>query len=346
MDPIDESDDVTAPHVGVTLNRLCDELIANIEREYPNQITHVALGAAELQPPALRHPIFFGCYDWHSAVHSHWALLRLRRYGALRPRIDIALNRRAAPDAVAAEIAYLAPRPRFELPYGLAWLLCLCAEASRSGLLGEALRQGLAPLEALARQRLLDWVRALPAPVRTGEHGNSAFAMTLALDWARVVGDGDAVAVLLERALALHERDRDVPWAYEPSAHDFLSPALTGAWLMTRVLGEDFPAWLDRYAPYLGRGLELVPPVAVDRNDGKLVHWDGLALSRAWMLAEIARALPVGDPRVPPLFEQADDHGARGVAALEGATYAGMHWLPSFAIYWFGAKAGVDAFLT
>src|SRR4051794_21491871 len=23
------------------------------------------------------HPVFFGCYDWHSAVHNHWLLVRL-----------------------------------------------------------------------------------------------------------------------------------------------------------------------------------------------------------------------------------------------------------------------------
>ena len=25
------------------------------------------------------HPIFYGCYDWHSAVHSHWLLAKVRR---------------------------------------------------------------------------------------------------------------------------------------------------------------------------------------------------------------------------------------------------------------------------
>ena len=25
------------------------------------------------------HAVFHGCYDWHSAVHAHWALLRVAR---------------------------------------------------------------------------------------------------------------------------------------------------------------------------------------------------------------------------------------------------------------------------
>ncbi len=92
--------------------------------------------------------------------------------------------------------------------------------------------------------------------------------------------------------------------------------------------------WLDRFAPRLGRELRLTPPRAVDRADGKLVHWDGLALSRAWMLAELADALPADDPRRAPLHADADAHGAVGLAALDDMTYAGSHWLPSFAIRW------------
>jgi len=286
--------------------------------------------------------VFFGCFDWHSAVHSHWALLRLRRHPELRARIDRALAARVTPEAVDREVAYLAPRPRFELPYGLAWLLCLCGEASRAGELGGSLRRTLAPLEALARERIAGWARALPAPVRSGEHSSSAFAMTLALDWARITGDRDTEALLARVARTLHERDRDAAWAYEPSAYDFVSPALAVAWLMTRVLGDDFARWLTGFAPTLGRGLALAVPIATNRADGKLVHWDGLALTRAWMLAEVARALPAGDPRVAVLTATADAHGAHGLAALDGATYAGLHWLPSFAVYWLDAKAGLD----
>src|SRR6185503_20951387 len=116
---MEEVEDVTAPHAGGLLSRLCDALIANVDREYPNQVVHLAHGAAELLPPRTRHPLFYGCFDWHSAVHSHWALLRLRRHPTLRARIDAVLAPRATPEAVAAEIAYLGPRPRFELPYGL-----------------------------------------------------------------------------------------------------------------------------------------------------------------------------------------------------------------------------------
>src|SRR5678815_1172278 len=129
---------------------MCEAVLENVEREYPNQVVHLAHGAAELRPPRERHPVFYGCFDWHSAVHSHWALLRLWRHANLRARIEAVMKARVTPEAIAAEVAYLGPRARFELPYGLAWLLCLCGEASRCGEIGAAIRLQLGPLEQLS----------------------------------------------------------------------------------------------------------------------------------------------------------------------------------------------------
>ena len=319
--------EVTLSSEPVMDERCAEALLANIEREYPNQISYAAEGPVALLPPRQRHPIFFGCYDWHSAVHSHWALLVVR---AQRARIEAELARRITAAAVAGERGWLDTHSRFELPYGLAWLLCLCAEVRR-----RQIGEPVLALEPLARDRLVAWVRALPGPVRSGEHASSMFAMTLALDWARATGDAGVEAELAARACAFHAVDRDWPWELEPSAYDFLSPGLSTAWLMTRALdGAAFVRWLDDFAPELGRGLVLSPPIAADPADGKLVHWSGLALSRAWMLADLAAALPPGDERIAALIELADRHGAAGVRALDGATYAGMHWLPTFALYW------------
>src|SRR5262245_47842512 len=104
-----------------------------VGREYPNKIAHVLGGDADVRPPRLLTPVFFGCYDWHSSVHGHWLLVRLAR---TFPDAPFAAPARAAvehnltPEGIAAEVAYLqAPgRVAFERPYGLAWLLQLAAE--------------------------------------------------------------------------------------------------------------------------------------------------------------------------------------------------------------------------
>lgn len=154
-------------------------VLASIERDYPYHLIHRLDGDDDLRLPRELWPAFHGAFDWHSSVHGHWCLVRLlRRHphddfaGRARARLAAALS----PARLDGERAYLsAPgREGFERPYGLAWLLQLCAElrewddpAGRQW--GSALRQ----LEALAAERLRRWLPKLSWPNRSGEHGQS-----------------------------------------------------------------------------------------------------------------------------------------------------------------------------
>jgi hypothetical protein len=229
-------------------------------------------------------------------------------------------------------------REGFERPYGLAWLLQLGAEL-REWKDEDAARwaAALAPLEALAADRLREWLPKLAYPIRGGEHFQTAFAFGLALDWARTAGDSGLEALLVSTSRALYLGDRDCPLGYEPSGHDFLSPCLAEADLMRRILpGEEFADWLARFLPGVGadRNGDWLPVGRVtDRVDGKLAHIDGLNLSRAWMLEGIAAALPSADPRRASLQAAAAAHAVAGLAGVSDAHYAGSHWLGSFATY-------------
>jgi DUF2891 family protein len=319
-------------------SRLAGIIGDGLRREYPNKIAHLLLSDADVAPPRQLAPIFHGCFDWHSAVHSHWALVRLRREAAPEVAIRIAawLDASFTDAGVAGELAYLAPRPAFEVPYGMAWLLTLVGEL-RAGArepAEAAWLERLGPLEAAARDRIAAWVGRLPRPVRSGEHSGSAFAMGLALDWARLSGDGGLEGAIAARARQFHGDDRDAPLHREPSGWDFVSPSLAEADLMSRLLGPaEMAAWLDRFAPRLGRGERLAPVPSSDPADGKLSHLDGLSLSRAWMLAAIAAALPAADERCAPLAAMAESHAAAGLSAIDASLYAGAHWLPSYAVY-------------
>jgi hypothetical protein len=323
--------------------RFADLALACVGREYPNKIAHALESDADVKPPRLLTPVFFGCYDWHSSVHGHWLLARLAR---LFPNAPFALPARAAlraaftPEKVSGEVAYLAApgRATFERPYGLAWLLRLAAEL-RSWDDPEA-RQWAAtiqPLEHAAADRLKDWVVKLAHPVREGEHGQTAFAFGLVLDWARAAHDEEMERVLGPRVRALYAKDRSCPLAYEPSGQDFLSPCLAEADLMRRLLDPPaFARWLADFLPSIPRDPStpwLEPAVVSDPTDGKLAHLDGLNLSRAWMLDGIAASLPSGDSRLPALRAAAESHRASGLVSVTGAHYEGGHWLGTFAVY-------------
>jgi hypothetical protein len=292
-------------------------------------------------------------------VHGHWALARLARLVPGAPwhgRVIEALGRSLTPERLQGELDYLSGEGRqgFERPYGLAWLLQLAAElrawargADADGVTDAARtwHAALEPLERLAAERIVALLERLPWPVRGGEHAQTAFALGLTLDWAREAGRDDVTRAVSTRALDYYAADRGAPIAYEPSGHDFLSPALGEADLMRRVQDTtSFAAWLDRFLPAPDAPAArawLTPVTSPDRSDGKLSHLDGLNLSRAWMLEGIAHALPGAHPARAPFAEAARRHAQAGLASVPAEHYAGMHWLGSFAVYLL-TRRGID----
>ena len=328
-----------------TLADLAEIILGCIHREYPNQVSLGLRSADDLALPHQLYPAFYGSFDWHSAVHGHWSLARVARCAAedstvgegVRTRAIAALRTSLTADKLAVEEANLARRTSFECPYGLAWLLLLEVELTALGdeLADEA--AALAPVAARARENFTAYLGRLTHPVRSGQHDQSAFGIGLALDAARLGGHSDFATALEETARRLHAHDHDAPLHFEPSNHDFLSPAFAAADLMRRVLpGAELSAWLGRTLPQIPTTADegwFLPIDCPDPSDGRLAHRIGLNLSRAWMLEAVAEALPAGDPRQQPLTTAAAMHRAAGVAAIDPQHYSGAHWLGTFAIH-------------
>ena len=326
------------------LHARCAELaLAGISRSYPFHLTLVVHQADDLKDPTRVHPVFNGCFDWHSAVHSHWLLVRLCRvFGAdgPGPRCHELLERQLAEAALQQEADYLHAHPAFERPYGLAWVLALSHELALMGTESSTRWQArLEPMVAEATANLTGWLEKLGRPMRTGTHNQTAFALCLMSDWACATGRPGIASLVSERAVTFFGDDRAYPLHLEPGGEDFLSASLGAASLMSRLMEPTFFAgWLDRVLPALGRDHQLVPVEPSDRTDGRLTHLDGLNLSRAWMVYDIAGNLPEGDPRIHSLLECAESHQGPGFASLELGGYEGGHWLGSFAAYLLGRK--------
>ena len=315
-----------------------------VHQEFPNKISRTTDTAEEIGRPKDLFPVFYGCFDWHSAVHGHWLLVRLLRVGpqeaSWREDALAKLELSFTEENIAGEIANFArpARGSWERPYGVAWLLQLTAELREyDDPRAEVWLERLKPLEADVAQSLKDWLPKLAYPIRLGTHNQSAFAFGLMLDWARIAGDDDMERLIVERSKAFHMKDVNCPLDYEPSGEDFLSPCLMEADLMRRILGpKAFNDWFTKFMPDVpidGSAAWLAPGIVKDASDGKLVHLDGVNSSRAWNLYNIARALPEDDPRRASLVAAAKVHADTGVAAVSDEHYSGSHWLASFATY-------------
>lgn len=315
-----------------------------VEKEFPNKISRTTDTAEEIGAPQELFPVFYGCFDWHSAVHGHWLLVRLLREGpqdaAWRQEAIQKLNTNFTTENVAGELANFrrSTRGSWERPYGWAWLLQLTAELREwDDPQAQIWLNTLEPLEADIVAATKDWLPKLAYPIRLGTHNQSAFAFTLMLDWAVIAKDKEFQTLLETKALEFHRNDVNCPLTYEPSGEDFLSPCLMEADLMRRILSErDYETWLSAFLPQIpinGSGDWIAPAIVKDASDGKLVHLDGVNSSRAWNLYNIARALPENDPRRASLVAAADIHRDLGVAAVSDEHYSGSHWLASFATY-------------
>jgi hypothetical protein len=307
------------------------------ETQYPNKLGQTIGGKTDLQEPKALHPIFYGCFDWHSAVHGYWSMVTLLdRFPDMEKAGDALaiLERTITPEKVAIELEYFntAINKSYERTYGWAWLLKL-AEALHVWDHPNAARYAktLAPLSQKIVENYTDFLPKLIYPIRVGEHTNTAFGLSFAYDYAMATDNTAFAALIKTRTKEYYQKDAGCPIAWEPSGYDFLSPCLEELDMMRRVLNvQEFDAWITQFMPALkNKNYSLAVGQVSDRTDGKLVHLDGLNFSRAWVLYGLANQYP----EYAHLKNIAHEHIAYSYPNLVGDSYEGGHWLGSFAIY-------------
>lgn len=337
-EPVTAVDTIATPQLTLEqANNLALLPLHCVDQEYPNKMGHVTAAPEDQKRPTQQHPVFYGCFDWHSAVHGHWsAVALLKQFPDLNnaPTLLSKLTSNITQEHVTVEIDYLNTENNktFERTYGWAWLLKLQQELDTWDTpAGQQMAKDLQPLTDLIVQRYVEYLPKLKYAIRVGEHSNTAFGMTFAWDYAVHAKHESLKISIKSKALEFYSNDTNCPLGWEPSGYDFLSPCLEEIDIMRRVLpAVDFHEWLSRFLPGIEKGkLDLQIGEVSDRTDGKLVHIDGLNLSRAWVLYGLAGQYP----QYKNLIEIADEHITYTLPNLVADDYEGGHWLGSFAIY-------------
>jgi len=320
----------------VEATRLSQLPLHCMDTEYPNKLGQTLSGEQDLLSPKVLHPAFYGCFDWHSAVHGHWSLVSLLKQfpnmkGAENAKEKLLIN--LSKENIRTEVLYFDGKHNktFERTYGWAWLLKLAEELHNwNDPIAKQLENNLQPLTSLIIKKYIEFLPKLNYPIRVGEHPNTAFGLSFAWDYANAVGNEELKSVIYKRAKEFYLNDADCPMSWEPSGFDFLSPCLEEAALMKRVLPtEEFRLWIDDFLPQLkNKNFELQPGEVSDRTDGKLVHLDGVNFSRAWSLNKISEGLS----EFKHLNNIANQHINYSLPSIVDNNYEGGHWLGSFAI--------------
>ncbi len=206
------------------------------------------------RPGYERNRAFYGCWDWHSAVNSTWAMVRIYKEFPDLPvggLVTEKLTAHLSAAAIEGEVAFFEENRTFERPYGYGWLLALYAEL-RTWDRPEAQRwaDNLEPLVTMFSERTVLWLAGLDRPSRNGTHSNTAFSLAMMLSYARLMEDTALQEAIEHNAVRLFREDVRCPTGYEPWGADFLSPCLEEAALMAAVLEPDeFLPWFDAFMP-------------------------------------------------------------------------------------------------
>jgi hypothetical protein len=319
------------------IRHLADRIRGHLHQEFPTWSSHLVVGD-DRSLPRERTPVFYGSYDWHSNVHSTWALVRastVLRDPAFTVGVADLLGETITADGVATEAATFARRILAEVPYGATWLLRLSVELRSAGGPFAALADILEPLRVVVAKQTRQWLDTTGLPDRSGQHRDTAWNLHQFRRYATSISDEELVARIDRCAVRLYRDDDRAPVAYEPGANQFLSPSLEEARLMAVVDPVAFEPWLARFLPLFfdeDASVFALPPAPVRASDYHQAHIVALPFTRASALHDIAAA--VSQPRVRERIDGlAVAHLEHGLSALDLLDdYASGHWVPTFAI--------------
>lgn len=282
---------------------------------------------ASLLRPDTGHPVFHGSWDWHSAVHGHWALLRLAHEVGDRQVLD-ELGERLCSSGMAQELEYLSANPNFELPYGRAWLLLLLRDLERC--CGQHDLRG--PGEQVAAG-LLQWVESGHMDPNVGEYNNPCWVVLRLFDWWEHVGDQAACNLMAKMVSTSFQAQGLLP-GQDHERPEFFSRWGLQALLIGRVLGAGaLGSWVEAQV--------LDEPALMPIGSFETAHHLGMNASRAWAFAELSRTC--GERRWRAAY-QAHIDAALALQAIHRGDYRAFgHWVPQFIIY--GWLAGEENLL-
>ena len=320
-------------------NRLSELPLGCIQMPLPYKSGVVIAKESDLAMPREHHPAFYGCFDWHSAVHGHWSLVYLlKNFPDLANKEEAIrmLDENLTAEKIEQEVAYFSlnrESKSFERTYGWAWLLKLQEELyTWDSPMAKKWYNNLEPLEEYISSSYIEYLPKLAYPIRVGTHSNTAFGISFAYDYALATENTALAAAIKKAAIRFYSNDKDCPISWEPSGYDFLSPCLQEIDIMRKVLTkEEFETWSTAFLPSLfNQNLTLSPGIVNDRSDGHMVHLDGVNFSRAWCLYPLKENVHA--------YNLATDHLDYSLSKITDGDYAGQHWLGSFALYAFKTK--------
>jgi hypothetical protein len=294
-------------------------------------------------------PSFYGCYDWHSAVHNHWALIKLLKTfpdipeaGLIRARLEQSF----APENIRAELAFFkrikepasSIESEFEFPYGQSWLLKVADELIRwNDTTAQRWYSQLKPLSDYFAQRYIDVWPSINRPTYTGEHGTSSMGISFALDYARSSRNKKLEQEMIIKARQFYGHLKGYDLTKEPIGFDFMSKGLLVCDLMRKAYEPtEFHKWIRGYVPALFNVNTINDVLVIKEQEdhaGMEAHWDGFHLNRIWCLNGVLKSMAVPTNIIDAWRSKQLAMWNYAQQSIGKGNYDIDHWLSSFSVF-------------
>ena len=336
---------VTAPILNETRAiELVNLSLKCVDKKFPYKIGYLFNDPRWIKPHYEVTPSFYGCWDWHSAVHGHWTMIKILKLFpdiSVKDEIRLKLRKNLSKERLEAEYRFFNDNDftkTFERTYGWAWLMKLYSELKTwEDIEGQNWAKNMRPLVDLLSKKTINYLKVLTSPLRPGTHVNTAFSFSLMHDYAIETNDNDLLISIKKFSKKYFDSDKDCPTDYEPSGTDFLSPCLAEAESMSKIMDKkQFSRWLKSFfPPLLDKKFSplLSPPLVLDPKDPGIGHLIGLMFHRAWTMNQLASVLPSYDDRRDIFTRLSAIHAKAGYDIMFDSGYGGEHWLATFAVY-------------
>ena len=315
-------------------------------KAYPHYYYETLQKPEDLKSPDKMWPSFYGCFDWHSGVHNHWALVKLLKLYPNIPESKLIrqkLEQSFDANNILVELQYLKSHEAqsFEFPYGTSWLLKVADELAKwNDPVAKKWLKNLQPLSDYIATTYINVWPSIEKATYTGDHYASSLGLSFALDYAITMKNDSLKNIITASAKKYYLEVNDFPLVKEPFGYDFMSAGLLITDLMRRVLTvKEYTAWLKLFSPemFSVAGVKKVFNVEkIDTHTGYASHWDGFHLNRIWCINGMLESLPADalSPEVRSAWIAAQrEMWDYAQASIGKGNYDVDHWLSSFSVF-------------
>jgi hypothetical protein len=260
------------------------------------------------------HAIFHGCWDWHSSVHGHWALLESAHFVEDKESLELVSNRLTSKN-MENEIRYLRDNPDFEMPYGRAWYLRLMMRLEQITKFSD--------YKCLVQEIALDlreWIDNSMQDPSISEYKNPSWPLIQLHDWGGHFEDDDMVK-----------------WVVEKTKENFLTPKLDMD-LDREGDGEFFSLWgLQTHLIYTALGAKKLSEWLEDNYNLDVVedlntdHHLAINASRAWGF--YSAYLATSEQKWKDAYDEHVQASKDLHPVWKDNRRAYSHWVPQFTLY-------------